>query len=152
MSSIPDCFDPSAAFSTLSLALEFWTSLDQIQKLNNDNVKRNIFIDEAFDVMLLLPDCVASNVGSEKEGRHETSTKNMDDDETKATDVDIDVATRTIDQLQRIEEFVNEQTLCINSSNTRPNDELKVIQYFLPSLARISYKVLSYKFPSLHQF
>lgn len=126
MPSIPDRFDSSVAYTTLSLALEFWSSLDQIQKMNNDSSKKSMFIDEVFDVMLLLPDCLLSLKGSDGSKAD------------KASDSNLDVATRTLGQLQRLEDFVNEQISCTGNI---PNHDLRIIQQFLPSIARLSYKV-----------
>ena len=125
---LPDVFDPSAAYTTLCLALEFWSSLDQTHKMNNNYSKRSLFLDEAFDVMLLLPDCVMTLKRTEIDG-------SRDD-----TSPDYDIAKSTITQLKRLENFINDQISTIESHRNH-NQELKTMQYFLPSLARTSYKV-----------
>ena len=139
VNSVPEHFDLTAAYTTLSLALEFWSSLDQVLKMNNDYAKRSVFVDEVFGVMLLLPDCVTALTGVEKKDDLLFEQKMID--KKAKTQSNFDVVTRTIDQLKRLEEFVDKQISSQNDTNKHPNHELKVIQYFLPSLARTSYKV-----------
>ena len=104
---------------------------------------------EAFDALLLLPDCASKFVtstahdshgkrGGERErdaeavdadGGNSYDEKNNDDDEDYSPS-----SKRIIAQLQQLEDFVHDQRV----STTKP---LFATQHYLPSLARIGYKV-----------
>ena len=144
------------AYQILSLAVVCWDGI-QLSHLHegggevgngNANVSRpfggEYECGEAFDALLLLPDCAAKMVANRvdasiiivdkdvcQEGYHEASE-------------------RAIAQLQRLEEFVTEQIGIMGSEESERTSNsqgmqkhLFAMQHFLPSLARIAYKVSS---------
>ena len=135
-SSLPHVYDPSAAYSTLSLALAFWDGIDQVQRVNKDQGKKCLFLEEAFDAMLSLPDCATLLIAKR-------DSNNVDGDENHEIVECQDggeVTKLVLKQLQRLEEFVNRQVTC-GENKYIANNPLKSIQHYLPSLARTSYKV-----------
>ncbi len=124
LSSLPELCDPLAAYSTLSLALEVWKGIEQIQLAYKDQGEKCLFIDEVFEVMLSLPDCAALIFGSYVHRDYDT--------------VEAVKVISLVDELKRLEEFVNKQ---VSGGGSALNKDLKMIQHYFPSLARISYKV-----------
>jgi len=130
--------DYSAAFSALSLAVVCWNGIRQ-SHVNLSNQGHNLIGDhacaEAFDALLLLPDCASKLIIPESE------------------DVDVDgndwnraSSERVIIQLQRLEDFVDDQLADpdVTESTQGQNGPAKMlfaVQHYLPSLARIGYKV-----------
>lgn len=135
MSSISFVYDPSAAYSTLSLALVFWEGVEQVNRVNKDNGKRGMFTDDAFDAMLSLPDCATLlNTNTTRKSDDNANANASDDMKSLPTN---DITALVLETLKRLEEFVNSQV----SSTENKHNVLRSIQFFLPSLARISYKV-----------
>lgn len=129
---LPNIYDPSDAYSILSLALVFWEGIDKVQLVNKDSGNNCLFIDEAFDTMLSLPDSATLFYSNEKCTNHLGNET--------ASDICSDKECLVLEQLKRLETFVNSQVLSEDKSIT---NHLKSVQHYLPSLARISYKVSS---------
>jgi len=98
---------------------------------------------EAFDALLLLPDCAAKMVSSH--GRSGVGKEMGEDLEGGYHDMSESV----IATLQRLEEFVYERLGFVDSEGSVDNvsngqgskKSLFAMQHYLPSLARIGYKV-----------
>ena len=94
---------------------------------------------EAFDALLLLPDCAAKMVTSH--GRSDVGKELGEDLEGGYHDTSESV----IATLQRLEEFVYERLGFVDSGGDvdveGSNQSLFAMQHYLPSLARIGYKV-----------
>ncbi len=135
--STPDVHDPSTAYTTLSLALNVWEGIGQLQKSNIENGKKWSFTDDAFDAMLSLPDCASLMVTKNKDVDMDIDYDVSESCEAIKSQQISDTASLVLKELKRLEEFVNSKV----SSARDGDDGLKSIQYFLPSLARISYKV-----------
>jgi hypothetical protein len=131
LSSLPQGYDPSAAYSTLSLALVFWRGMEHVHRTKNDRGKKCLFVEEAFDVMLLIPDSA------------KLFCMKNDDDGTGSSEWSKDeVASLILQQLTYLEEFVKNQIpIDVDESKSMNNKSLKSIQRYLPSLARVSFKV-----------
>ena len=164
--------DYESAFRVLSLAIVCWRGLEKTHththtrehEHGHDHDHQDLHSgagagglvggharNEAFDALLLLPDCASKFVtstahyghgkrGGERERDAEAEAvdadcgncydeKNNDDDEDYSPS-----SKRIIAQLQQLEDFVHDQRV----STTKP---LFATQHYLPSLARIGYKV-----------
>ena len=82
-----------------------------------------------------MPDCATLMIAKGGNGDMERSR----DTSKPSSQQKNDAKSLVVKELHRLEEFVNSKVSCIRDKD----DELKSIQYFLPSIARTSYKVRS---------
>ena len=133
-----------------SLALNVWKCLGHLQRSNSEIGKTASFTEDAFDIMLSLPDATLAIQGNRAKYL-DTMKTCIDISNCLSSNVDTNVDTNTnlveeessgsikllLKELKCLEEFVSSKVSCRRDKE----DELKSIQYFLPFLARISYKV-----------
>ncbi len=166
-------YTSSVAFELLSLAIVTWEGLKCFHVIENDDEdddnngvisgekrKRNELQvrkkynstlgharSEAFDAMLLLPDCAAKAIlPSTCKTATEIEQKKGQEEELQPT---LSSAKRILFQLQRLDRFVKEQMdacddASVASISLSPSTNIYIVQHYLPSLARIAYKVRAY--------
>jgi len=143
------------AFQILSLVVVCWDGIqashlqeggEEMEHDNgNGNVSRSFLGDydggEAFDALLLLPDCAAKMVSNRVDASIIVEKDVLEGGYHEASE-------NVISQLQRLEEFVNKQIGIMGSeegerASNGPgiHQHLFAMQHYLPSLARVAYKV-----------
>ena len=141
--------DYNSAYDTLSLAVVCWNGIKGSRKKVVDReqsvasgVNRDHSSAEAFNALLLLPDCASkltlrdNDTASDVRGRRGEVCDNRP-------------SHKVIAELQRLEKFVDDQIVLPSRDCEKGRDQigpscsLFVLQHYLPSLARVGYKVWS---------
>ena len=145
--------DYESALCTLSFAIVCWDGIQQSNvdldcagsgrgqnRIGGDHARA-----DAFDALMLLPDCASKLVPKDEMYANVDLNVNVDADLNVDKDDYSPSSRNIILQLQRLEEFVNDQfTIPGGDKSAGLSSSLFAIQHYLPSLARIGYKVRLY--------
>jgi hypothetical protein len=132
----------SEAYEILSLATVCWSGI----RMSNVAADEDYMFVEAFDALLLLPDCAVRLSQKETNKAAQSESPKEQDNRREIGGIS---SKRVMQHLQSLEEFVNTHIDLVADErqngklSSKAKASLLVNQHYLPSLARICYKVSS---------